>query len=265
MTARVRDGSFGYRFPEHCSDPGNEHAPCGCEEQAFERVMIAEVPWLEWPLSPDVVPDTPVIMDMLEFCAGAVGLPIPIHYHSYMRHQHLRWDREEGLAKFVSDINLILARNGVALQLSPQGQAQRLLPEPVAQALGWTLFTSEDGETNRLLETARHRIISPKPDERQDALEKLWDAFERIKTLEPGANKKVQADALLDRVAQAGSPFRTTLGEEAAALTAIGNQFQIRHWETNRTPLAGTDQVDYLFVRMFAFIRLVLKSTGRGG
>ena len=103
------------------------------------------------------------------------------------------------------------------------------------------------------------------PDDRRDALEKLWDAFERLKTLEPGPNKRAQAEALLDRVAPSDSKLRFTLGEEAQALTVIGNTFRIRHSETSQEPLTALEQVDYLFGRMFAFVRLVLKTTSRGG
>jgi len=39
-------------------------------------MLGAEVPWIEWPLSPSKVPDTPVILDLLEFCTSAVGEPI---------------------------------------------------------------------------------------------------------------------------------------------------------------------------------------------
>ena len=48
IQTRIGDGSFGLRFPEQCPD-GN--GPCGCDEQAFRRVLAAEVPWIEWPLS----------------------------------------------------------------------------------------------------------------------------------------------------------------------------------------------------------------------
>ena len=101
--------------------------------------------------------------------------------------------------------------------------------------------------------------------DRQDALEKLWDPFERLKTLEPGANKRAQTEALLDRVAAPGSAFREALGREAAELTSIGNSFRIRHSEVTQEALTSTDQIDYPFTRMFAFLRMVLKGTGRGG
>ena len=39
----------------------------------------------------------------------------------------------------------------------------------------------------------------------------------------------------------------------------------IRHAETDKVPIVESAQVDYLFHRMFASIRLILKATGRGG
>jgi hypothetical protein len=258
----IGNGSFGLRFPEQCPD-GN--GPCGCDEQAFRRVLGAEVPWIEWPLSPTEVPDTPVILDLLEFCASTVGEPIQGAYHSYYRHHHLSWDRDAGLARFVADVNLLFRRNAVAYEITSTGQARRILPQPIANALGWALFHTGDAETDRLLEAARQRFLSPKPEDRQDALEKLWDAFERLKTLELGSNKRAQADALLDRVAAPGSGFRQALAREATELTAIGNSFRIRHSETTQEALTSADQVDYLFTRMFAFVLAILKGTGRGG
>jgi hypothetical protein len=39
----------------------------------------------------------------------------------------------------------------------------------------------------------------------------------------------------------------------------------IRHTELGKPPITESAQVDYLFHRMFAMIRLLLKSSGRGG
>ena len=44
----VGDSSFGHRFPEQCPDG---RGPCGCDGYAFGRVLRAEVPRIEWPLS----------------------------------------------------------------------------------------------------------------------------------------------------------------------------------------------------------------------
>ena len=262
ISTAVDDGSFGYRFPEECDDGG---AVFGCNWQAFGRVLRAEVPNIEWPVPDQDLPPTDVILDLLEFCANAVGEPIRGTYHSFFKHYHLSWNREAGLARFLSDVNRIFARNGIAYELTPDGQARRLLPEPLAEALRSTVFKTGDDETDRMLETARRRIASPKEEHRQDALEKLWDAFERMKTLEPGSGKRERADALLDRAATPGTRYREVLGEEARALTNIGNEFRIRHSEVWKESVSSPAQVDYLFGRMFAFVRMVLKATGRGG
>jgi hypothetical protein len=37
--------------------------------------------------------ETPVILDLLEFCARAEGEPIQVAYHSFFRHHHLSGDR----------------------------------------------------------------------------------------------------------------------------------------------------------------------------
>jgi len=195
---RIGNGAFGFRFAEQCPD-GN--GPCGCDRRTFAQFLQAEVPWVEWPLRRDELPETPVVLDVLEFCAKAVGEPIPGSYHSYYGHHHMKWERATGLASFVADVNLLFQRNGIAFKLDADGHAQRILPQPVAQALGWQMFDTADAELDRLLEYARSHFLSSKFDDRRDATEKLWDAFERMKTLEPGLDKRVQADALLDHAA----------------------------------------------------------------
>lgn len=262
IQTRIDDGSFGYRFAEQCPDG---QGPCGCDAAAFGRVLQAEIPNIGWPLSPSNLPDTFTILDLLEFCAAAVGRPIEGYYHSFWRHNHLSWEREPGLAQFVSDVNLLFRCNGIAYELTSLGQIARRFPGPVSEVLSQALFRTGDDETDKLLEDARRRFVSPKLEDRQDALEKLWDAFERLKTLEPGPNKRAQADALLDRVAAPNTRLRETLGREALELTAVGNTFRIRHSETTQEPLTSLDQVDYLFMRMFAFVRLTLRANGQGG
>ncbi|WP_263588087.1 hypothetical protein [Sphingopyxis sp. GC21] len=257
---RLDDGAFGYRFTAQCPDGDG---PCGCDRQAFARFIKAEVPWIDWPLQRGELPDTPVILDLLEFCASAVGEPILGSYHSYHHHHHMQWDRDAGLTKFVAEVNLLFRRNGIAFKLDDTGHAQRILPLPVAQTLGWHMFSTGDDELDRLLEYARSHFLSPKLDDRRDATEKLWDAFERMKTLERGADKKARADALLDRAGAPGSTMRSALSEEAKALTDIGNSLRIRHSEIAQEMIERSEQVDWLFVRLFSFVRLLLLSSGR--
>jgi hypothetical protein len=262
IDTRIDDGSFGLRFPRTCADEGRE--PFGTDTANFSRTLEAEVPWVTWPLATHQVPETPVVLDILEFCAKAVGQPVRGRFHDYMKHTHIAtWDRDAGLAQFVGEVNALFARNGVAFELTAQGRAQRLLPSHLGQDLLAANFATGDRDADLLLDDARRRFLAPKVEDRRDGLEKLWDAFERIKTLEPGANKRTMADALLDRAARPGSKLRQALGEEAETLTRIGNTHGIRHSEVWQEPLETTAQVDFLFGRLFAFIHLVLAASGR--
>jgi hypothetical protein len=152
IAVKKGDDSFGYRFPYQCPDG---YGPCGYDPQLFELTAAAEIPVIEWPLSPDTVPSVPTIMDLLEFCAKAVGEPEQGSWHSFFGHHHLSWDREAGLSRFVREINRLFSRNGVAFELGDDGVARRVLPEPLHQALQSAVFQTGDPETDRLLEAAR--------------------------------------------------------------------------------------------------------------
>ena len=140
----------------------------------------------------------------------------------------------------------------------------RLASAVLDESLAKTLFRTGDATLDGLLETARQKFLNRVPDVRRDALEKLWDAWERLKTLEAGEDKKASTKLLLDK-ASPEPVFRDRFEQEAVQLTEIGNKFMIRHSETNKVPIVESVHVDYFFHRMFALIRLLLHATGRGG
>jgi hypothetical protein len=130
------------------------------------------------------------------------------------------------------------------------------------ESLASAIFTTSDPILDDLLNTARNKFLNPDVHDRREALEKLWDAWERLKTLE-AEDKKRSVGLLLDK-ASPDSRFRGVLESEAKALTDIGNSFMIRHTEVGKVPIRHHEHVDYLFHRMFDLIRLLLRTTGRG-
>jgi hypothetical protein len=258
VSALLSNGSFGYSFPETCPDG---YGIIGHDNRSFELMLKAQHPHMPYPLPLQEAPDTLTILDFLEFVAASIGKPIEGSFHSFFRHYHLSFDRDEGLREYVGAVNSIFARNGVAYELTEDGQAKRILAAELQQLFATTSFHSGDGETDRLLEEARADFTSPRENLRRGTLEKLWDAFERIKTLESGQDKRAQVTALLDKAAQ--GKFRAMLEIEATELTRICNTFRIRHSETTQEPLTQSAQTDYLFHRMFSFLRFVLTATGR--
>ena len=259
----IADGSFGYRYPSNCPDG---KGPYGCDEELFFQALRGDVPEFPNRLFSHEVPSTFVILDTIEFCYRNVAKPIQVEPHLYFNHHHLSFEIDEGQQLFREHINQILSRNGIAYQLEPSGEVIRLLPQVVRESIISTEFRTGDNELNLLLETARHKFFNHAPEVRQEALEKLWDAWERLKTIEiPGRNnKRDSVRTLLDRSANEEN-FRQILEDEANTLTQIGNNFTIRHWETDKTSLESNEHVDYLFHRLFSLIWLLLRTTKRGG
>jgi len=181
------------------------------------------------------------------------------YLRSFFSHSHLSFDRSKGQADFRDRVNRILSRNGIAFSLEEDGSVSRLAPPVLDEELRRAAFETGDATLDALLEAARAKFLSPDPATRREALEKLWDAWERLKTLEPGTDKKASATALLDKAADETNS-RNVLEQEAITLTKIGNSFRIRHSETTQVEIRTEDQVDYLFYRLLALILLLVRA-----
>ena len=260
LTNRIEEEWFGFAFPSQC---GDGYVYAGTAINRLQRDMAAYR--ILWP--PDQGANPPAtdgqVFDAVEYSYQHVAEPSDPSYHSYMSHSHWSYDQEKGRARFQDDINLLFQRNGLAFELSG-GQVRRIAPAVLHEALEQGVFNSGDNDLDRLLETAREKFLHRSLDVRKEGLEKLWDAWERLKTIEAGANKPAQVKAILDKGA-AEPVLRERLENEARELNFIGNNLMIRHTEVGKPPINESAQVDYLFHRMFAIIRLLLKSSGRGG
>ena len=109
-----------------------------------------------------------------------------------------------------------------------------------------------DPRLDAMLSDATARFLSRTPADRLDSLEKLWDAFERLKTLELGGQMKRSVAQLLDL--SAAEPFRGVIEAEFTALTDIGNAYTIRHHGHTQSGLPSDAAVDYLFTRLLSLI-----------
>lgn len=121
------------------------------------------------------------------------------------------------------------------------------------------LFDNEantnDSNLNSLIEEAKERFFNPK--DKQVALEKLWDAFERIKTYfsSEGLNKKQSAEKLVNLISE--NFDKEFIEEEFDKLTKIGNNYRIRHHETGKKELTPV-HINYFFFKMLSLIDLCL-------
>lgn len=262
VNARIDEHWFGEQFPDWCPDgPVN----IGCDPQKLETALAGyRVIWPKnWPDQNGHFPTDPQIFDLLEFGYEHVALPRAYEHHGFFRHDHLVYDATAGRGRFADDVNRIFERQGLAFEMK-EGEIVRLAPTGLQEALAIAVFRTGDADLDRLLEVSREKFLNRELAVRKEGLEKLWDAWERLKTMEAGKDKRAQASALLDRAATE-PVLRDRLESEAKELTFLGNNLMIRHTEVGKPAIAESAQVDYLFHRMFAMIRLLLKSSHRGG
>lgn len=90
--------------------------------------------------------------------------------------------------------------------------------------------------------------------DKQTALEKIWDAFERIKTFNGITKKNFVAEIFSNNL----SIDDNDINDEFKALTNIGNNYQIRHYETNKKPITNDKEKEYLYFRMLSLINLTI-------
>ncbi len=260
VDGRIYDGSFGAHYPTPCQDG---EGITGSDALAVWQAIRAEIPNLRH-MGDRRLPQTLDILDMIEFCWRVIAKPIRQGYHEYFKHYHLDFNIEAGQNKFGEDINRIFRRNGLAYKLTAYGEIERLVPSVLSEEIVSVQFRTGDNVLDGLLEKARSKFLRPDEVIRREALEALWDAWERLKSLGSQSGKKAGITALLDRTAGSSSPtFRAALEKEANELTDIGNGFQIRHSETTQERLAKSEHVDYLFHRLLSLILVILRTNGR--
>lgn len=203
---------------------------------------------IDWPS--DRLQRVALQVDFCVYLAGDDHERLADYTYGYYGHgsrkisDHLRGFADELLAPLVRDIKRLAE--------------QRPLSAPLAESVR-NRPTSSDAILDGLLADACAAFTDSAPAKQRQGLEKLWDAFERAKTLHPGRDKKASADALA-AAATDDAAMQAVLGAEMKALSDIGNSFHIRHFETNRSPVTDAAQVDYFFHRLLALLQVLLRA-----
>ncbi len=268
----ISDNAFSKNFPEQCPD---NRGISGCNRELLNDKLKALVPKIDIPISrkdefaksyadwdkpaeqvKNTV-DTFAVLDFIEFCFQNMYDAINRgDWHDFYGHYHLAFkDTGEVRKKFVVEINALFERNGIAYQLTDDGQIIRLLIPELAQLVS-VRYKTNDAKLNELLSEATSAFVLPKRQDRFRATEKLWDAFERIKTY-CHVDKKTSIEQLIKIVSNGNAPLEKHLDSEAKELTAIGNNFQIRHFEQGKQEINDDHHLDYLFHRLLSLINLM--------
>lgn len=123
--------------------------------------------------------------------------------------------------------------------------------------------TTGNAQLDEKIATALRKYQDPDVAVRREALEALWDAFERVKTLLIPTDKKRSAEALVELIV-ADPASRQAVADEFGNLTRLGNDFQIRHHELARHVVEPAI-IDLLFVRGLALIESAVRALVANG
>jgi hypothetical protein len=246
---------FAGEFPIQCEDGS---AVVGTSSGGLRAQLVGQIPDLDgWP-SERNQPSTVTAMDVVVFGWKYVQQPNPRHHHRFPDHHHYNFDRKAGRDLWRNEINGILSRNGVSLRQESDGSVVRVGSAAAGLATRSPVPLTGNGPLDEKLATALRKYADADLVVRLEALEALWDALERVKTVIDPTDKKRSATELVERMAAAPAS-RDLLAAEFRAVTAIGNDFQIRHHEVSKCPVEAV-MVDLLFTRCLTLVEAAVRA-----
>jgi hypothetical protein len=152
--------------------------------------------------------------------------------------------------KFTKIINQIFKRHRISLELI-NGKFTSF-----NQIITPNMQTREPGLEELLFEADKFykegRIFN--------ALEKVWDAFERLKTFYyPTLDKRESLQRIIKEISKENIDRADFFDNEFKGLTKIGNEYRIRHHEKDKKELYDDSFSDYLYNKCLSLISVSLK------
>lgn len=159
--------------------------------------------------------------------------------------------------EFKSAINELFIESGLLYTLTDEAIVERIVENsPLTKQVENRFSTVKEKGVRDLLKDAIALYKTPNPCARQDSVEKIWDALERLKTYYISLDKKKSAMKIVEDMSGGSEDFKELFNEEFKALTDIGNHYRIRHHETDKIDIIDEKYYDYLFNRCLSLIAL---------
>lgn len=262
--------NIAWKYPEEC---GDGYGCCGLDWTKFNSALKFEIPGMY--RNPRGQIDSPpvnsfddlqeydqfALLDYIELIAQNCKDVECVDYHKFYKHYHLRFKNTRWVySAFQSEINDIFTKTGLLYKLTADGIIERIVENsPLSPEIEKNISQIlEDGVRN-LLQEAVKLFKQPYPESHRNAVEKIWDAFERLKTYYADIDKKASAARIVNDIGSGQADFVILFDQEFKTLTQIGNQYRIRHHETNKIDITDTWHYDYLFNRCLSLICLAIQ------
>lgn len=164
------------------------------------------------------------------------------------------------MLQFQDDINTCFLKTGLLYKLYTNGKVERVIPNDVVtpDIVKTVLGIKEEG-TRNLLKEAIALHYSHAPNAARGSVERLWDAFERMKTYYTDLGKLHSVSKIVADMAGDSQTFYDIFDKEFRWLTNAGNNFRIRHHETDKVEIRDARHYDYFFNRCLSLIALAIQ------
>ncbi|WP_347300412.1 AbiJ-NTD4 domain-containing protein [Dolosigranulum savutiense] len=258
-----------HKFKQNCYDDFTERYYDAFDEKAFTTRIKIRIPSLfrdEYdricPPTYDDEYDQYALLDLIEFFAQNIkDISEKWNNEKYKNYEMIVCYNSSKIFKdFKEEINEIFTESGLLYELIDEKIIERIvIYSPLTMEIEENIEKVNEVGTRELLEDAIKLHKTSNPAARQESVEKLWDALERLKTYYTKLDKKCSAEKIVDNMANGNSDFADLFNKEFKMLTDIGNKYRIRHHETNIIDIPNNSYYDYLFNRCLSLIALAIQ------
>jgi hypothetical protein len=256
-------------FPLKCHDDFTASDYLAFNENAFQNRMKFKIPALFRDENSKIsVPaisnkyDQYALLDFIEFIAQNIkDISEGWNNQRYRNYWHIDClNTSKVFSEYQNEVNGIFAESGLLYTLTGEKIIERVVENsPLTSEIEKSIDAVKEKGTRELLTEAIMLHKQPSPELPRDAVEKIWDALERLKTYYITLDKKHSAAKIVKDMAQGQAEFTDLFNAEFKALTDIGNSFRIRHHETDKIDITDTRHYDYFFNRCLSLIALAIQ------
>ena len=206
--------------------------------------------------------DQYALLDLIEFFAQNIkDILEQWNNDRYRNYQTIDCLNTSNISKnFQEEINAIFTEAGLLYELTDEEIIERIVENsPLTTEIENDFAAVCEVGTRELLNDAVALYKTPSPAARQDSVEKIWDALERLKTYYKTLDKKHSSEKIVNDMASGNENFADLFNDEFKTLTNIGNKYRIRHHETDKIDITDVRYYDYFFNRCLSLIALAIQ------
>lgn len=275
---------IAWKYPEECPD---EKKCCGISESKLNNALYFEIPNLFKDMNGRIAKpkrskdcfssypdryDQYALLDFIELIAN-YALDIKSRtWHGQFGHYDISFGNTAYVrGDFTRDINSIFNLTGLLYELKRcefednnrtkiTWRIERIVKNtPLTPDIERSISSITEKGTRELMQEAVLYYKMPNPAAHKNAVEKIWDALERLKTYYTTLDKKSSAQKVVRKMASGNSAYEQLFNDEFSALTKMGNMYRIRHHETDKIDITDDRYYEYFFNRCLSLIVLAIQ------